>query len=713
MKNSFYPILRKSLSASAALLALACTVHADTLAFIAADDDYATVANWNNVTAGAPATALPSAGDTAVINGGRIANLASDVSGSVPTSLVIPNNTSEGTLNIDAGGALVVTGLVVDSTNDGIGTVNINGGALTVNGTAAIGALGLVSISSGSYTSTTTASHFLGGTDSAPVTGSYEISGGTLQTSQAPGSFLQLTTEYLGISGGTVDFSSATVVGYLGSTVSVTGDTATIDFGSSLLVNNASRATTFEFNFNATGISPIKVDGTTRLNNATIVIDGTNYTGGTGSFPLFTGTGYDQIGGISAIVTVLGFPGFSVSMNINDTTDVFELVLSPAAAAGPNVFNKPNGDYNNALNWSLARVPVAGDTAVINNNNIANLDTDASAAVPDTLRVGNQPANTGTLNINAGGKLTASLIQVSTAGAADVLAVNAGGTLECLGLVSLVNAAGTLQVSGVGAVYRNSSNTTDPTKAITTGAGTLSVTNGGTVEVNNPANLNAVTDFKNNTVTVDGGSIVSDARIRFGFGGTTTLNIGGVGSLVAPKDFMISGAGTILNYTFDANGVGRIDCAGFAHLQNLTINIQAAALAGGGGAGLDSVFDLVDTQNVASLPLAVNVTGAAGTQGVDWFVRQDTFLNLFQIVFGDPPLEPIFLDVSESAGTLTITVDAADSKTGFDYTLESSSVLSGWTPVETKPGTGADLSFTDPAPTAGDKAFYRVSTAPQ
>jgi autotransporter-associated beta strand protein len=72
-----------------------------------------------------------------------------------------------------------------------------------------------------------------------------------------------------------------------------------------------------------------------------------------------------------------------------------------------------------------------------------------------------------------------------------------------------------------------------------------------------------------------------------------------------------------------------------------------------------------------------------------------------------PVIEGVYLPGS---GEFQVTV--RDSKVGYDYTLQSSTGLSGWTDVGTEPGTGADIVFTSDGPTAPEnKVFYQVDVS--
>ena len=73
---------------------------------------------------------------------------------------------------------------------------------------------------------------------------------------------------------------------------------------------------------------------------------------------------------------------------------------------------------------------------------------------------------------------------------------------------------------------------------------------------------------------------------------------------------------------------------------------------------------------------------------------------------GAPPTAPVIVAVSRVANTVSVT---ATTTAGRPYHLEASAQLAGatWSLIETKTGTGAPLTFTDPSAT-GPARFYRV-----
>ena len=175
---------------------------------------------------------------------------------------------------------------------------------------------------------------------------------------------------------------------------------------------------------------------------------------------------------------------------------VASLALAVGAQAATNSFNGGSANYNTASNWTLARVPVAGDQPDISNGYSATLNS-AATGQPDGLWIGNADT-AGSLDVQTGGSLTVNGALVvgnagSNAAPLSTLTVS-GGTLNVEGAgQSMIGgnggAAGKLVVTGGTLAVNTTSMTTGDASPVfgvggISAAGTGSVTQtGGTIDI--------------------------------------------------------------------------------------------------------------------------------------------------------------------------------------------------------------------------------------
>lgn len=244
--------------------------------------DYNTLSNWSEGN-------VPDATNLAVINGGNVVNVSGVV---LPTTGLLrvanQNGVADGTtLNITTGGSLDVNGIQV-STGSDTGFINLSGGSLTNNGTENnldIRSAGTFTISGGAYTDNRADGAGQIVTDGG---GTLELTAGSF-TAQgtAANEALTVRNAAINISGGTFDMTGGQVIFANSPVMTVSGDGATILIDR-LNVNTAARAGTINFEFNATGISPIVNSQFTNLSELTINVDGSSYSGGAATFDLMT-----------------------------------------------------------------------------------------------------------------------------------------------------------------------------------------------------------------------------------------------------------------------------------------------------------------------------------------------------------------------------------------------------------------------------------------
>ncbi|MDF7808119.1 PEP-CTERM sorting domain-containing protein [Pontiellaceae bacterium B12219] len=288
--------------------------------------------NWNNATvAGGSGNLLPSASvpDTAIINNNRIINVDSVVD--IVAGSVILNNqngsTTTATLNINSGGSLT-TGVITVSANDNEGTLNVQGGALTVTDQVDIRANGTFNMISGSFSNSATGPRSItkdgGG-------GTLNIQGGTFTALGAAASdVLRLENDTINISGGTVSLTGGQVLLADTTTLTIAGDAATIKLDN-LNMNTAGRAATINFNFDETGVSTISNDGFLNLDFAKLRIDGSAYTGGAATFDLFDAVNVASLSS-DVIVTGFGVEGVDYTFTQSTTENIVQLKVIPEPA---------------------------------------------------------------------------------------------------------------------------------------------------------------------------------------------------------------------------------------------------------------------------------------------------------------------------------------------------------------------------------------------
>lgn len=320
-------LLPTSLVALMALPSSAATVTSSTPAN--STSNY--LQNWNNATVSDGTFNLPAASvpDTTVINGGKTIQVDSNVS--VPAGLTRINNTAgTATLEINSGGSLT-TGALQLGNNGSTGILNVQGGVLTALGTMTLQAGGTTNISSGSFTNGSTGARTVSNGD-----GTINLSGTGILTSlgMAPTHLMQFNNANINISGASTFNATGGQVALSSTTaLTVNGSLATIQIDRLNLVN-ASRAATFNFNFDALGISTINNAAYMNLSNATLNIDGSAYTGGGGVFTLLDSSNF-VVGSESATTSITGFgPSYSAVLT-QDTGASDSVFLTISAVPEP------------------------------------------------------------------------------------------------------------------------------------------------------------------------------------------------------------------------------------------------------------------------------------------------------------------------------------------------------------------------------------------
>lgn len=150
----------------------------------------------------------------------------------------------------------------------------------------------------------------------------------------------------------------------------------------------------------------------------------------------------------------------------------------------------------------------------------------------------------------------------------------------------------------------------------------------------------------------------------------------------------------------------------------------ASKLNGAGNASVGILFS-IDGVNYASVGTAVVTTvdtkftfPVAGNAATTGFFKLD-FSNLGST--GNPVIDNVAIlgtrALPEPTAVLTPQISGSfmtvstPTIVGYSYSLERSTTVSGWSAVDSKEGTGSEITFQQFAPVAGDKSFFRVSTS--
>lgn len=258
-------------------------------------------------------TVMPGASDTFVLN--NVTPLSVDTDATIAVMHLV-NTANNATVNVDtAGKTLRVNGAVnVGNTSaSGVGTLNVTAGTLVLGASSSIH--DLLDINGG----TLTIDNALGGVGLNGA-GLLKLQSGTFQTT---GPSVGTFANDFEISGGTVDIASQTL--FTGN-LSIIGDVADI----SIVNFNGSNGGNLNYVMGENGISLIDSSASwSHLNNTVISVDGSAYTGGTGTFTLFKSGNLASMS--SDYDNVTGFTGgLSGSISQEGNTVVLTVIPEPA-----------------------------------------------------------------------------------------------------------------------------------------------------------------------------------------------------------------------------------------------------------------------------------------------------------------------------------------------------------------------------------------------
>jgi hypothetical protein len=252
----------------------------------------------------------------------------------------------------------------------------------------------------------------------------------------------------------------------------------------------------------------------------------------------------------------------------------------PPPTGGPNRWIEALGGlWSDPANWSLGRIPILGDTVVIDLDGIFSVDIDLDIPVLSAIRVG---ASVGSQTVTVSGRVVATAGIVTVAGTGSLILD--GTTLTSAGLV--VEAGASLTLRG-GAVVN------------------APLTNGGDVLADNGgAFLNgAVTVAAGASLRVGGGTVDSSLTIATGFSNDGLIELSGGARLTVANGTLVNASGGVI-----AGVSGPIGGSAFltAELDNRgTFSIDAALELDAAGVAHVNVGTLISTAGAS-----VRITGA-------------------------------------------------------------------------------------------------------
>lgn len=247
---------------------------------------------------------------------------------STVNSLVIARDTPAGTfatLNVNAGKVITVNNVtrLGTATAGTIGTLNVTDGTFVAKGATIISANSMVDINGGSFTVDNAA-----GSVGMNGAGLLKLQSGTFSTTAVGDAITATFANNFEISGGTVNIGNQSL--FTGE-LKVVGDAAIISLD--YLNNNAGANGDFVFEMGTSGVSMIDGTGSwMHLGSSTIEVDGSAYTGGTGTFTLFRSSNLASMS--TDIANVSGFTGGLSGTIAQDGNDVVLTVIPEPATLG-------------------------------------------------------------------------------------------------------------------------------------------------------------------------------------------------------------------------------------------------------------------------------------------------------------------------------------------------------------------------------------------
>jgi hypothetical protein len=300
------------------------------------------VSKWRDNSSGswANSTGLPGASDNVSVNNN--ATLALDMNAEI-SYMALVTTAAGATLNINQADRTLTLGstlAVGHASQTGVGVVNQSAGTLSAGGVITIndkgtynltsGTLqagntinvvgnGLLDIKGGTVTSAVSSVRGFGGTGTVKLQSGSVIMAGT--------SAVRLDSDLFEISGGSLTLDANVVLGYAkAAEMKIIGDEATLNFKTFSQAANNGASGTIRFVLDETGVSTINVAEWINLEASTLVVDGSAYTGGAGTFDLITSGSFMPAN--IADTNKFSITGFANGAFITQDTDANKVTLT-------------------------------------------------------------------------------------------------------------------------------------------------------------------------------------------------------------------------------------------------------------------------------------------------------------------------------------------------------------------------------------------------
>jgi len=234
-------------------------------------------------------------------------------------SLYMINNANNATLNVNTSGKkLRVNGAlgVGHATATGFGTLNVTAGTIELGASSSI--YDLLDVNGGTMTIDKSAADVTISGD-----GLLKVQSGTLNNIGSAPANVSILQHDVEISGGTVNLTGQN---YLTGTTTIKGDGATINIDR--INSSAANTGNYVFELGASGISAINNGSWMTLGDVSISVEGSAYTGGTGTFTLFDTV---NLSSTSTVTSVTGFTGgLSGIITQDQGSDIVTLTIGQA-----------------------------------------------------------------------------------------------------------------------------------------------------------------------------------------------------------------------------------------------------------------------------------------------------------------------------------------------------------------------------------------------
>jgi hypothetical protein len=277
--------------------------------------------------------------------------------------------------------------------------------------------------------------------------------------------------------------------------------------------------------------------------------------------------------------------------------------------------NNTDSDWNVGTNWTGDSVPGSGDTALVNQNRRAYVDSDVAFGGILTNQNTSNDAQTSEVDVRTGGILAVSTASNGSSVGGHGLIKVTGGTMTTTGAVT--NRDVISLESGNLSLFNSA--TSGNNQALSAATGSLNVTGGALTA---GAAMTSGTIQFYSAIDISAGSFTTVAQTFFS---GTSLTINGDAATIGFKDLNQLGSRAVdFNFNFGTTDVSTIVSTGFMNLAGATINVDGSGYSGGA-----NVFTLLASTNYGDDVFAGQlVTGFTGLDGIVSASGNDLILTL-------------------------------------------------------------------------------------